>query len=145
MALKLVGIHTLWHHLVLLGLAYSKPRQTNQAWSGQAKSATGCDIRHLTLMFTAMSSANLHYVCKHFNELVWGPLKLFSFTFMFMLMQRLLQLKVHVQFRVLRDSTALACHSAKINVNIIVNINFYTIIVNITQMVYLYLHLSRHG
>ena len=40
-------------------------------------------------------------------------------------------------FEGLYDSTALACHSAKINVNIIVNINFYTIIVNITQMVYL--------
>ena len=48
-----------------------------------------------------------------------------------------MKLKVHVQFRVLRESTALACHSAKINVNIIVNINFYTLIVNITQMVYL--------
>ena len=47
------------------------------------------------------------------------------------------KLKVHVQFRVLSDSTALACHSAKINVNIIVNINLYAIVVNITQMVYL--------
>ena len=47
------------------------------------------------------------------------------------------KLKVHVQFRVLSDS-AFAYHSAKINVNIIVNnINFYTIIVNITQMVHL--------
>ena len=38
-ARKASGIHALWRHLLHSWHAYSKPVQTNQAWSGQAKSA----------------------------------------------------------------------------------------------------------
>ena len=38
-SLQALGIHALWRHLLHSWLAYSKPGQTNEAWSGQANSA----------------------------------------------------------------------------------------------------------